>query len=111
MTIVPPSTEKWVSYAYNVPKERITFVKAGKTQRHNQATMDFRAKITFIQGINYFLLQAWGPSLDSSYGQTVAIHGKPHRMHGMFGPIGEQRFLVWHRAYLRLVASYTITYL
>lgn len=39
---------------------------------------------------------------DGTYRRLVRIHfGNRHRMHGsMSGPVGHQRFLPWHRAYL-----------
>lgn len=36
----------------------------------------------------------------NSFGLLVRIHDGPHRMHGMAGPPGTQRFLPWHRRYL-----------
>jgi tyrosinase len=100
---IVPTSENWLnraSYAYNVPKERITFVKAGKTQRKNEAIMSDTEKNAFINGVANFNNLAAGNFLDANYRQTVAIHGKPHRMHGGGDPVGAQRFLVWHRLYL-----------
>lgn len=39
---------------------------------------------------------------NGSYGQLVAIHADmQHMQHGSMGPIGRQRFLPWHRDFLR----------
>jgi tyrosinase len=39
---------------------------------------------------------------DGTYGRLVAIHGDmSHDQHGSMGPTGAERFLPWHRAFLR----------
>lgn len=48
------------------------------------------------------LVSTWSSLIGSAfYGQLVSIHADmSHRMHSMDGPVGTQRFLPWHRAYL-----------
>jgi len=43
-------------------------------------------------------------NLSGEYGKIVAIHANMmHRMHSSMGPVGNQRFLPWHRLYLHKV--------
>ncbi|MGI9146659.1 MAG: tyrosinase family protein [Chloroflexota bacterium] len=49
----------------------------------------------FVSGVNS-LIQ------NGTYGQLVAIHSDmQHMQHGSMGPIGRERFLPWHRDFLR----------
>ena len=93
------SPQKLTNYKFNVPKERITFVQAGKRQRKNEANMSDTEKGLFVAGITYFNSNdnsnAWW-----NFRQMVAIHRMNHRIHTMDGPSGTQRFLPWHRVYL-----------
>ena len=106
---IVPNSERRFNYAFNVPNERITFVKEGKVQRKNEANMSDTEKRTFIDGITAFNNLPVSPYYNGNYRQTVTIHEKPHRMHSMDGSVGTQRFLVWHRVYLtRLESSDTL---
>jgi tyrosinase len=98
-------------YAFNVPSERITFVRAGKVQRKNESEMSDPEKTTFKSAISNFNSLFRSPIVGGTYGQMVAIHALEcrdadgnviscHRMHSMDGPVGTQRFLTWHRIYL-----------
>jgi tyrosinase len=105
-TNIVPNSERRFNYAYNVPSERITFVKSGLIQRKNESSMSDTEKRAFINGITGFNNLAASQYVGGNYRQTVTIHEKPHRMHSLDGPVGTQRFLTWHRYYLAALESW-----
>ena len=91
-------------YGFNVPRERITFVKAATLQRKNQAKIGDPDKNTFINGINVFNAAAASPVPHGNYRQLVSVHQHWwHFMHSTNGELGTQRFLPWHRLYLMVL--------
>jgi tyrosinase len=112
---VPLVSEKRFDYAFNVPSERITFVKAGTVQRKNQASPAFSdaEKNTFINGIKAFNSSAAYPqTVGGRYDLLVSIHRHDwHRMHSVDGTVGTQRFLTWHRVYLQVLEQWLRGYL
>lgn len=106
MNIVP-APERQHYYGFNVPREKITFVKAAAVQRKNQAKIGDPDKNTFINGINLFNSAAASPVVGGTYPQLVSIHRHPwHRMHSADGEVGTQRFLTWHRVYLQVLEAW-----
>lgn len=62
--------------------------------RKNEASATAAERKRYREGIEALIA-------DGSYGELVAIHiDMSHRQHTMSGPVGSQRFLSWHRAYL-----------
>lgn len=110
---VPIVPERRFNYAFNVPNERINFVKAATLQRKNQARISDTEKITFINGINAFNSSAAHPeAIGGRYDVLISIHRHWwHRMHSMDGPVGTQRFLTWHRVYLSIMEWWIRSYL
>lgn len=96
------ASEKNYNYAYNVPYDNIKFVDAPLVQRKNanSPNMSEAEKKQFIDGINFYNVLPATNYAGGNYRQTVAIHKMNHRMHMGDGPVGVQRFLVWHRIYL-----------
>ena len=66
------------------------------TTRKNADTMTVAEQNRYKNSINQLLADPMNP-----YGKLVAVHGDmSHDMHGM-DATGEQRFLPWHRVYLK----------
>jgi hypothetical protein len=84
---VPIISEKTFNYAFNVPRERITFVKAATVQRKNQATISDTEQRNFIDGIAAFNSWAGDPkSIGGRYYLLTSTHRHDwHRMHSMDG--------------------------
>ena len=81
-------------FRHNVPGGAIPAAPAEPAVRKSQATLTANEQARFLAAINTF-------NGNGFYGAFVAIHADMrHRMHSMDGPIGTQRFLPWHRAYL-----------
>ncbi len=66
--------------------------------RKNASAMTAVEQSTFIYVMNKLINAPGDPN---SYGDMVGFHSDmSNMMHGSMGPVGAQRFLPWHRAYL-----------
>lgn len=101
---IPRMSERRTNYVFNVPRDRITFVKAAQVQRKNQASISNSEKLQFINGISSFNSMQRSLDIAGTYGQMVSVHRHPgHRMHSVDGDVGTQRFLPWHRVYISVL--------
>ena len=81
------------SFLFNIPSEDIA-VRYSVIERKNQSKMTTEEKNRFLNGIQTLIN-------NGQYGPHVSHHANmTHNMHGSMGPVGEQRFLPWHRVYL-----------
>lgn len=63
--------------------------------RKNAANLNLVERRLYIDVINRLIA-------NGAYGRFVSFHvDMSHNMHGSMGPVGRQRFLPWHRLYLR----------
>ncbi|HZI72265.1 MAG TPA: tyrosinase family protein, partial [Nitrososphaeraceae archaeon] len=94
---IPPSTQslffKNRCYRYNVPSYRVEPTPQKPDERKNQSKLSKKERDTFIA--TYDAINT------GDLGKLVSWHADmSHMMHSNMGPVGVQRFLPWHRAYL-----------